>query len=481
VADPSQASLRVVGNSGALRGDAGQESAWRLTFVRQVTRNQTSRLMSEQQSGKFPCSPGYQSCVESGCSSVGRASASQAECREFESHQPLHFFLFAPKHNVLSSNHISRSVLSCPLLSVVMRVNYLRLMKVPKEARASVGTVNRPSEMTVKGDQRLHGVGPDTGGQSIRRLQEDGRELLWCAHGMGDWSAMFVLARRILDGDGFVQDVEWGLELLREAADAGDPDALKWWMEDPAHPLLPGGGPRQDLAEGRKWLIRAGATGDANSRQVLAERILEGKGFARDLAEGRRRLIEAAEAGSPKAMSDLAMRILTAQGFDRDVREGRRWLTKAAQAGYPPAMGELAQRIFNPQGEELFERMSAEGSAWYSKAQEVHLRGFDRVQNAGASHRLGEQILGGDGIGRDVDKGMQWVLQQAEAGVPSVMCVLALRFLIRASAKGRIGPARFPRRVIRAFHPKTLCRTLFQRGMFMLTTRRLLDDEPLDV
>jgi len=298
---------------------------------------------------------------------------------------------------------------------------------------------------------------------------------------MGDWSAMFVLARRILDGDGFVQDVEWGLELLQEAADAGDPDARRWWMEDPVHPFLPGGGPTQDLAEGRKWLIRAGETGDADSRQVLAERILEGRGFAPDPAQGRRRLIEAAESGSPKAMSDLAMRILTAQGFDRDVREGRRWLTRAAQAGYPPAMGELAQRIFNPQGEELFERMAAEGPSWYIKAQEAHSRGFARVQDADASHRLGEQILGGDGIDRDVDKGMQWVLQQAEAGVPSVMCVLALRFLIRGAAKGRIGPALFPRRVIRALRPRALCRNLFHRGLFLLSTRRLLDDEPEDV
>jgi hypothetical protein len=150
VADPSQASLRVVGNSGALRGDAGQESAWRLTFVRQVTRNQTSRLMSEQQSGKFPCSPGYQSCVESGCSSVGRASASQAECREFESHQPLHFFLFAPKHNVLSSNHISRSVLSCPLLST-----WIGALPRPRQHRVLVSYLALPSPALIMDTPRL--------------------------------------------------------------------------------------------------------------------------------------------------------------------------------------------------------------------------------------------------------------------------------------------------------------------------------------
>ena len=304
------------------------------------------------------------------------------------------------------------------------------LLRTPKEARGLVGPVTQPSEMTIIGNRYLSASGVDA---STRRLHEDGRGLLWNAYYMGDWSAMFVLARRTLDGDGLELDVDGGLSLLQEAARAGDPDALAWWMEDPDHKLLSADGCAKDLIEGRKWLRMAAELDGGQSTVALATRLLDGRGFDRDVEEGRMLLRLSAEAGSPEASYELALRTFSGRDFDKNIREGRRWLCRAAYAGYVPAMEQLALRIMNAEGEELFEKMAAEGSSWYSKATDASLKGFDEVRHADANDRFGEMVLGGDGIQRDVKKGMEWLLERVEAHVPRAMCVFGLRLLIRGS------------------------------------------------
>jgi TPR repeat protein len=117
--------------------------------------------------------------------------------------------------------------------------------------------------------------------------------------GAGDHDAAVIAASMLFAGEGGPVDVALALALVRNAADAGDPDAML--MLGGMLWITPG-----DERDGFGWLRRAAATGHIAASYYVGLAYARGQGIDRDLSLARRHLSLAAAAGHADAARELA-------------------------------------------------------------------------------------------------------------------------------------------------------------------------------
>ncbi|MDB5451229.1 MAG: Localization factor PodJS [Phenylobacterium sp.] len=131
-----------------------------------------------------------------------------------------------------------------------------------------------------------------------------------------------------------VKGVEAGqpgaLAKLKAIADAGHPPAeayLGKLYETGAH------GVTLNMAEARRWTLRAAEGGDAAAMHNTALYYFRGEGGAQDLASAVRWFHKAADQGVVDSQYNLGLLYQTGSGVDRDLAEAYKWFSVAANGG----------------------------------------------------------------------------------------------------------------------------------------------------
>ena len=183
---------------------------------------------------------------------------------------------------------------------------------------------------------------------------------------------------------------EW--QALRQAAEAGDPDAQCLLGElYAAASVLP-----QDYGKAVEWFRRAAAQGLAEGEFALGLMYRHGRGVRQDEAEAARWYRRAAEQGHGAARVNLGLLYEAGLGVRQDYLEAARWYQKALECGSAPS------------------------------------------RDAAAVH-LGVLYAEGLGVERDDAAAVEWFKQAAAAGEPSGQFNLALMYRYgRGTAKNDV-------------------------------------------
>lgn len=251
-----------------------------------------------------------------------------------------------------------------------------------------------------------------------------------------------LAAEALLTGADGPADSGLGLEAMAAAAALGDAIAALRVLE--IHRFA-GTEPPSDLAARAGRLVEEvaalAAMGDAGARTALASAYLggvgveadpsraaelyrevggdypwaahnlgwmyqTGTGVAQDDAEALRWFLIGAERGNLRSLTEVAGAYFEGRGVGYDPSAGQEWLRRAAEREHPPAMEMLAQALF--WGQDGAERDRSAAIGWWRKAAEAG--------NTLAAHRLGLRYLEGEGVAKDRDEGVRWILWAAEQG-----------------------------------------------------------------
>ncbi len=258
-----------------------------------------------------------------------------------------------------------------------------------------------------------------------------------------------------------------GLQLLREAAEAGSIAACRKLAAASAHGTL--GLTRSD-AESRRWLTKAADQGDAGAALSLAR--LERRAEIPDLRAARNWYEQSSRNGSADAAFELALLLERGSGgFPKEPEAAARWMQQAAEAGLTSAQLHFAlmklggnSRSANP--EEAFEwasKAAAKGHPDASAQVAFHLVTgtgcrrdaaqarvwAERSANAGSAHGqtlLGLLLLRGDGGTSDPAGARGWIEKAHSIGHPQATLELA-----RIYRDGTVGLAAEPTRAAELF------------------------------
>lgn len=220
--------------------------------------------------------------------------------------------------------------------------------------------------------------------------------------------AAFQEARRLLLGEGAARDPERAYELMKQAADAGHPDAAgglgNFHREGVVVP--------QNDAEAAAWYRKGAEKGGVRSQFNFGQVLLNGLGVERNVEEGLRWIREAASQGLPQAVFVLGqVHYFGQHGQAVNYDEAFAYFRTEAERGHPDAQNMLGVMYENAQGQP---RDEARAIAWYRKAAEQNL--------AKAQSNLG-RMLGPNSASKDTR-------------------VEALMWLFLADAQGEITAAR---------------------------------------
>lgn len=205
-----------------------------------------------------------------------------------------------------------------------------------------------------------------------------------------------------------------GLQLLREAAEAGSIAACRKLAAASAHGVL--GLTRSD-SEARRWLTMAADRGDADAALSLAR--LERRAEAPDLRAARNWYEQAARNGSAEAAYELALLLERgASGFRKDPEAAARWMQQAAESGLPSAQLHFALMKLGGNGRPANPH---EAFAWASKAA--------AKGNADASAQVAFHLVTGTGCPRDAAQARVWADRSATAGSAHGQTLLGLLLL----------------------------------------------------
>ena len=267
------------------------------------------------------------------------------------------------------------------------------------------------------------------------------------------------LARRYREGDGVRKNAKlarkWSLavkditafcdifvdseyQLLSEAK-AGDADAMVslgryYWEridENKSYGAL-----------ARKWALRAAQKGNIVGMNDTGDYYYHGSyGARRSYENGFLWYSKAAELGSSYAMNSLSVCYREGKGTKRDVKKALEWTRKAAATGDAEGQNMLGVFLYagcgirknSKKAMEMFREAAKQGDAWglsnyadclrlgiattenYARA----LYNYRRASKQGSLYskcRIGEMIMEGKGVKKDVKKGYKLIEQAARAG-----------------------------------------------------------------
>ena len=243
-------------------------------------------------------------------------------------------------------------------------------------------------------------------------------------------AATFDLARKLLHGDGMPKDTKQALELTRQAAEAGYPDAIGALGYFYANTIEV----QQDLKTAAEWFRRGAEAGSAKAQLNYGRFLYEGKGVQADTKEGVKWMERAAAAGLPEAQLQLGLACLGSlplEGVGYDGPRAYALLRPVAEAGNADA--ENAVGFISENAVVGVEDVIA-AEDWYRRAA--------RQGQAKAQANLGRLLVEGAGPGereRRVE-GLKWLLIAETAGEPTAKNSVAV--YVPVSAADEVSQAR---------------------------------------
>lgn len=254
----------------------------------------------------------------------------------------------------------------------------------------------------------------------------------------GNPSAMRNYALALQAGDGVESDPVAALAWFRRAADAGETDAY----DDIGFAYQNGSGVERDDFEAVRWYREGHAAGSSWAAMHLAYMLESGRGVpARDQAAALELYEEAAESGNSQAMLWLASNYSEGTGTTRDYALALEWYRRAADAGEVNAYYYVGFAYERGQGTakdvtqaiDWYERGRAQGCSFcMTQLGVLHGRGigFERNQaKADALYLEAAELGDGDAMrkvaqayraGRlenDSGKAIEWDRRAAELGI----------------------------------------------------------------
>ncbi|HQF91196.1 MAG TPA: tetratricopeptide repeat protein, partial [Synergistaceae bacterium] len=244
----------------------------------------------------------------------------------------------------------------------------------------------------------------------LRRREADRR-----AQG-GDPEALALMGYLILSGRcGEGQDPGAGGSLLRQAAAAGQEEALAWVGRRYFSPFVPGEAGEgirdaEDRVLARRWVTREAQRGDREAQRRLGILLLEedlsppeGGSDGKERGQGILWLERAAAQGDGEAAFFLGAH-WDRQGAAPELRrEAERWYRAAAAQGHPEAAYRLALRAFYGKPRDV------------ARAVDLYRQAAERG-HAVAQNNLGALYVGGVGVPQDFSRALYWFRRAAERG-----------------------------------------------------------------
>jgi uncharacterized protein len=157
----------------------------------------------------------------------------------------------------------------------------------------------------------------------------------------GDREALYLLGALYLKGDvlyGIPKDNKRALELLRKAADLGQPRAQHAVGVHYEQGRLV----KQDMAEAAKWYRKAADQGNPDAQYALGLMYMQGRGVKQDDEAAADWLGRAADLGVMDAQYHVGRFYLAGKGLPQDYAQAADWFERAAEQGHDEAQYALA-------------------------------------------------------------------------------------------------------------------------------------------
>jgi hypothetical protein len=160
-----------------------------------------------------------------------------------------------------------------------------------------------------------------------------------------------------------------------------------------------------DFATAYSLLRQAADAGDPEAQVNLGYLYARGHGVRADQMEALRLYESSAKAGSSEGMNAIGFKYLFATGVPKDAGRAAFWFCEAVLRGNPRAMNNLALMLVS--GELPMDEAEAR-NLWEQAS---------KLGHANAMNNLGLSYLNGGA--RDFGKGDQWMMRAAQAGHPN--------------------------------------------------------------
>jgi len=264
-----------------------------------------------------------------------------------------------------------------------------------------------------------------------------------------DAESMYVLSKFYFEGTGVERDVGSSLMWCRSAADLG-------WM--PAQMMMAlhyelGEHVRKDPAEAVRWFEKASASGSTEAKLKLSVAYDLGIGCERNPARSFYLAMSALDAGDKEALWNVSHCYRQAVGVKTDIEKADRYLFEALDADvdsvWYPRQPETAVSEFESRmrwaGEDAEKLRNIH--LWMARSEcdgEEMLKPLLKASDMGDPWSMafhGEQLIYGDGVEKDVERGVAMLEKAAQSG--SVAC--AWNMLGKLFASGEKVPVDYER------------------------------------
>jgi TPR repeat protein len=257
-------------------------------------------------------------------------------------------------------------------------------------------------------------------GRGVRRDWKRAHELYRRAAAIGGASAAFNLGLQYEHGDGVRKNARLAAQWMKRAAEL---DTTSGWLRL-ADYYFDGHGVPRSRGRALGCLRRAGSRGE----REIATRKLWGKGLALDVKGGRTFLLARIRAGDIDAMTALA-------DWYHDVKEdyarAADLYRRAARKGNSDAMTSLHDCL-------------SDGHPHLVKNDRVALRWLRRaiaLDFDGAYYRMGERLVAGKGVKRNVPKGLRFIRRSMEQHIGNAFQAMGQLLLARARTRAQVQKA----------------------------------------
>jgi len=237
-----------------------------------------------------------------------------------------------------------------------------------------------------------------------------------------------AIAQLYLEGHGVDPSAPIAVDLFRQAAEAGLPDAeLRL-----GYLYLRGVGVEKNLDEARKWLEAAAAKGSSQAMLQLAQSWRAPATDAPDAGKALEWLTQAHDAGAQDAFAIAGFMIEAGEDGEPDPARARAAFEKAAEAGSALAQAKLAHMFLSGEG----------GAKDEAKALEL-FRVAAKQQHPAGYMGLAYLYESGTAVAKDPAEAQQWYTRAAEAGMADAQRGLAYAALRRKTLDGHREAARW--------------------------------------
>jgi TPR repeat protein len=205
----------------------------------------------------------------------------------------------------------------------------------------------------------------------------------------------------------------------KRAAEAGDPEAqlkVAFFLEEGIF------GPKKS-EEAFRWYKMSAENGNLDAQFCMATCYRHGIGVSPSETEMFNWFLQAAEGGHARAQFSLALFCYgRGEGVEENEEKSAHWYRMASDQEYGPAMH---MHAFNLSRDESSEEKQREGF-------ELLLRGAEKG-NAGCMYDLHFCYQLGEGVERDEEKALHWLIQAARHGDDNAQVALAEAFFTGGS------------------------------------------------